>query len=543
MKRTSSLPVLVQVAALAALAVVMSQAVAFAVVLLAPDPRPAGFSIQAAARALKGEPAETSDGRPLRRRITDQPVSEGAERAGPGVRIDPLQLAITAGLAQSLGVKSSQVRVVVDRERPRRPGQRPSGPEEGRMNFVLVRPGPDKPGEGKIVRVPAPSAPPPPPAPPAPPPPKDAAQGSAAPAWTPRVRIVGEGSTEVRTELHMRHAVPRDDTGAFVLDSTTQEFTVLADRLTFAPFSASMRLPDGRWATVEPPRDLLSPWQRRLLIALAISMLLLAPLVWWMARRLTRPIRVFAEAAERLGADPDAEPLEPSGPSEVRTAIQAFNEMQASLRDHMSRRAQTIAAIAHDLRTPLTRLRFRAEHAPDAVRDRMAADIEEMDALISQAMAYVRGEATPDRSEAFDLGDLAEDCAVGFSETGAEVMFAGNGRLPVIGDPTALRRGLANLITNALKYGGSARVRAFAENSRAVVVVEDDGPGLNDDELEAVFEPFHRAERSRSRETGGAGLGLTVARQAARAHGGDVVLIRREGGLTARLDLPLVSRP
>ncbi|KQW82200.1 ATP-binding protein [Brevundimonas sp. Root1279] len=540
MKGASSMPVLVQVAALAALAVVMSQAVAFAVVLLAPDPRPAGFSIQAAARALKGEPAETSDGRPLRRRITDQPVDQGDDETGPGIRMDPLQMAITAGLAQSLGVKSSQVRVVVDRERPRRPGQRPSGPEEGRMNFVLVRPGSDKPGEGTIVRVPAPPAPPPPHAPP--PPPKVPARESAEAAWTPRVRIVGEGSTEVRTELHMRHAVPRDDNGAFVLDSTTQEFTVLADRLTFAPFSASMRLPDGRWATVEPPRDLLSPWQRRLLIALAISMLLLAPLVWWMARRLTRPIRVFAEAAERLGADPDAEPLEPSGPSEVRTAIQAFNEMQASLRDHMSRRAQTIAAIAHDLRTPLTRLRFRAEHAPEAVRDRMAADIEEMDALISQAMAYVRGEATPDRSEAFDLGDLAEDCAVGFSETGAEVVFDGQSSLPVIGDPTALRRGLANLITNALKYGGAARVRAFAENGRAVVVIEDDGPGLNDDELEAVFEPFHRAERSRSRETGGAGLGLTVARQAARAHGGDVVLVRREGGLTARLDLPLVSR-
>jgi signal transduction histidine kinase len=216
--------------------------------------------------------------------------------------------------------------------------------------------------------------------------------------------------------------------------------------------------------------------------------------------------------------------------------------MQASLRDHMRRRTQTVAAIAHDLRTPLTRLRFRAEQAPEAVRDRMAADIEEMDALIAQAMAYVRGEATPERRETFDLDALAADCASGFSETGGAVAFDGGGALGVEADPAALRRALANLIANAVKYGGAARVKAFAMDGRAVVTVEDDGPGLPEDELEAVFEPFHRAERSRSRETGGAGLGLTVARQAARAHGGDVTLANRsDGGLVARLDLPLAS--
>ena len=217
--------------------------------------------------------------------------------------------------------------------------------------------------------------------------------------------------------------------------------------------------------------------------------------------------------------------------------------MQASLRDHMRRRTQTVAAIAHDLRTPLTRLRFRAEQAPGPVRDRMAADIEEMDALIAQAMAYVRGEATPDRREAFDLDALAADCAAGFSETGGAVTFDGGGELPVEADPAALRRALGNLIANAVKYGGAARVKAFAQDGRAVILIEDDGPGLPDEELEAVFEPFHRAERSRSRETGGAGLGLTVARQAVRAHGGDVILSNRsEGGLVARLQLPL-SQP
>ncbi|NJC41543.1 signal transduction histidine kinase [Brevundimonas alba] len=505
MKRPSSLPVLVQVAALAAFAVVMSQAVAFGVVVLAPEPRPAGFSIEAAADALKGDPARTSDGRELKRRITDDPVSpDGVDR------VDPMALAISAGLANRLGVEQGMVRVSVDRRR----GPRPSPPpheESGAASFVFVRP--------------------------------DAREGRS--GGSNEVRVVTKLNPDEahrRAEMHMRHFAPRGDDSAIVLNSTTREFTILTDRLTFAPFSASVRQADGRWATVEPPHGLLSPWQQRVLLALGISMLLLAPLVWWLARRLTRPIRVFAEAAERLGANPDAEPLAPSGPSEVRTAIHAFNDMQASLRNHMRQRTQTIAAIAHDLRTPLTRLRFRAEQASETVRDRMASDIEEMDALIAQAMAFVRGETTPDRREPLDLDALAADCAGGFAETGAAVRFDGGGALPVEGDAAGLRRALGNLIENAVKYGGAARVKAFARDGRAIVEVEDDGPGLDESELEAVFEPFHRAERSRSRETGGAGLGLTVARQAARAHGGDVVLIRRtEGGLTARLDLPLAS--
>ena len=524
MRRPSSFPVMVQVAALAVLAVIMSQAVAFGVVVLAPEPRPAGFSIGAAADALKGEPAETADGRALRRRIVDRPPGPEIDNG-----LDPMALAIRAGLAQRLGVEPEAVRVTVDHGQGRRrvPGPAEEVSVNGRVDFVLVRPdgGPDRDGRD------------------GPPVPSGAAPGVMIPASPPSSAptVIVRRGADIEAQLRMHHTGPPGPEGeAFIIDRETRQFTVRADRLTFAPFSASVRQPDGRWATVEPPRGLLSPWQQRILLALAISLLLLAPLVWWMARRLTRPIRVFAEAAERLGADPEAEPLTPSGPSEVRTAIHAFNDMQASLRDHMRRRTQTVAAIAHDLRTPLTRLRFRAEQAPAAVRDRMAADIEEMDALIGQAMAYVRGEATPDRRETFDLDDLAADCAAGFSETGGAVTFDGGGELPVEADPAALRRALANLIANAVKYAGAARVKAFAQDGRAVVTVEDDGPGLPEDELDAVFEPFHRAERSRSRETGGAGLGLTVARQAARAHGGDVTLANRsEGGLVARLELPL----
>jgi signal transduction histidine kinase len=322
----------------------------------------------------------------------------------------------------------------------------------------------------------------------------------------------------------------------------TRQFAILADRVTFDPFTASLKLPDGQWATVVPPHGLVSPWQARLLASLLISMLILAPIVWWLARRLTKPIRVFAEAAERLGANPDAAPLEPTGPTEVRTAIGAFNDMQASLRGHMRKRTQTIAAIAHDLRTPLTRIRFRVELAPPILRDKMVADVEEMDALIAQAMAFVRGETQAERREPLDLDRLAHDCATDFSETGASVVFDGGGALQVDGDPAGLRRAVTNLIDNAIKYADAARVRTFSLDGQAMISVEDDGPGLPDDELEAVFEPFARGERSRNRQTGGAGLGLSVARQAARLGGGDVTLINRpEGGLIAVLNLPLRS--
>lgn len=512
MRRPSAFPVFIQVAALAVAALVLSQAVTFGLVVLTPEPRPVGFSIDAAATALKGEAAETSDGRPLRRRITDEPVKQSDRDAR-----DPVALAITGALAERLGQPAEKVRVSVERGPPRRRehGPRPDMPLPRRggddVNFIFVRP--------DAVRSTEPDAP--------------ETKGEE------QVSVRALGRTSETTRFSMRRS---ESGGPVVIGGSVQQFTIRTDRLTFAPFTASVQQADGRWATVEPPHSLLSPWQQRVLLGLIISMLLLAPLVWWMARRLTRPIRVFAEAAERLGANPEAEPLKPSGPAEVRTAIHAFNDMQASLRDHIRQRTQTVAAIAHDLRTPLTRLRFRAEQAPDAVRDRMAADIEEMDALIAQAMAFVRGDTTPERREALDLGVLTADCAAGFAETGADVRFESGGALPVQADPAALRRALDNLIGNAVKYGGGARVRAGAVDGAAVVTIEDDGPGLTDDELEAVFEPFRRGEQSRNRETGGAGLGLTVARQAARAAGGDVTLSNRPGGgLIARLTAPLTG--
>jgi signal transduction histidine kinase len=510
MRAPGSMSVLVQVALLAAFAVVASQLVALVVVLTAPPPRPAGFSVSAAAEALAGRPAETADGRALRRSLSDKAPSDP-------VASGPIERVIAMGLAQRMGLPADAVRVRLN----------PEGVPRG-MAFARRGPLPGLPvadPRGGVV-----------------------SQTTQSFVFTQRTEdgsVPREALVAGLNEALARHAPPTGPVESVqVITSGDRQtrFTVAADRLTFAPFSASARLSDGRWATVEPPRGWIDPWQARLLMALGITALLLAPVVWLMARRLTRPIRTFAQAAERLGADPDAEPLSPSGPSEVRTAIAAFNDMQASIRQHMRQRTQTIAAIAHDLRTPLTRLRFRAEQAPEHLRDRMAADVEEMDALIAQAMAFVRGEQQAERCEPLDLAVLAADCAAGFSETGLDVRFEGITALPVLGDPASLRRALANLIDNAVTFGGSAVVSASREGPHAVVTVSDEGPGLPDHELETAFEPFHRGERSRNRQTGGAGLGLAVARQAARAAGGDVTLSNRAGGgLAARLTLPLSS--
>ena len=501
MRKPTSLPVLVQVGALAAAAVIASQAVAFAVVVFSPDPRPDGFSVSAAAEALRGRPATTQDGRDLRRRLGDAPVAGPVE--------DPLGGVIASLLARELGTSPDRIRVRLDL--PRRTAahwrfQRPRPPE----NLIIERRG-DADAPPVVLRREGPSP--------------AAVLGETQTFVTVLPAPAGEAPPPIRVRGLMEFH---------------QSLGIRSDRLTFGPFTASWRLDDGQWATVEPPRGLLSPWQQRILLALALSALMLAPLVWWMARRLTRPIRAFAEAAERLGANPDAEPMTPAGPAEVRTAIHAFNDMQAAIRLHIGQRTQTIAAIAHDLRTPLTRLRFRAEQAPEALRDRIAADIAEMDALIAQVMAFVRGEQADERRERFDLDALAADCAEGFAETGSAVTFAGGAPLMIEGDPAALRRAMANLIDNALKFAGAATVTARRRGELAVIEVRDRGPGIDPAELDVVFAPFHRAERSRSRETGGAGLGLSIARQAARSAGGDVTLaLPDDGGLIAILTLPI----
>ncbi len=308
-----------------------------------------------------------------------------------------------------------------------------------------------------------------------------------------------------------------------------------------APFEASVRRPDGRWLMMAPQEEgMLSPWQQRILMWFCISVLALTPVAYLFARRLAMPIAHFAAAADRLGRDPGGPPLQLKGPAEIGVAVAAFNNMQDRLRRYVQDRTAMIAAIAHDLRTPLTRLRFRVESTPEPLQTKMANDIDQMDAMISATLAFVRDATQAAARRPLELSSLVESAADESAETGADIEMEAGAQVVIEGDPIALRRLVNNLIDNAIKFGGRARARVYAEEGSAVIEVDDEGPGLPDSEREKVFEPFYRGEPSRSRETGGAGLGLAVVRSIARAHGGDAMLENRPGGgLRARARLPL----
>jgi len=311
----------------------------------------------------------------------------------------------------------------------------------------------------------------------------------------------------------------------------------------FGPFQAAVRQPGGEWLLVTPRHAILEPWQQRILLVLAAAAIAVTPVAWWFARQLAAPIAAFARAAERLGRDPDAPPLDVRGSSEVGAAVAAFNLMQERLRRYVTNRTTMVAAIAHDLRTPLTRLRFRIEAAPEELRAKLAADIDEMDEMISGTLAFVQDATRPVERTKLEVSSLVETVMDEAAETGANAAVERAERAVVDGDPIALKRLVTNLVDNALKFGSSARGRVFAEAGMAVLEVDDDGPGVPEGEIERAFEPFQRLEGSRSRETGGAGLGLAVVRAIARGHGGEVTLQNRaEGGLRARVTLPLALR-
>ena len=305
----------------------------------------------------------------------------------------------------------------------------------------------------------------------------------------------------------------------------------------------AVRLASGAWLNAAYSKTIPnSIWTSQTAISLAITAAILSLIAIFVARSIARPMRRLAVAAEALGRGESVKPLPESGPDDIRQTAEAFNRMQERLDRFVKDRTRMLAAISHDLRTPLTSLRLRAEFVTDPdVQEKMLTTISEIQTMTEATLAFVREEATAEATRAVDLSALVESLCDDLAELGHNVTFTEGAAINYRCRPDALRRAIRNLIENAVRYGECARVSVARTAKGIDIVVEDDGPGIPDEVMEQVFAPFYRLEDSRNRETGGVGLGLSIARAIARHHGGDVILSNRAKGLHATIGLPLLS--
>jgi len=304
-------------------------------------------------------------------------------------------------------------------------------------------------------------------------------------------------------------------------------------------YVAQTRLQDGQWVTLGYRRDVAAFPDRLLwtwpMLAAAVILVALIAVRW-----VTRPLSILADAAERLGHDINRVPLAETGPSEVRRAAHAFNNMQSRLARLIQDRARIFSAMSHDLKTPITRLRLRTELMHDAeLKTKFSTDLDQMESMVHATLDFMRGMENPELSQPVDIMALLESIQADASEVGQSIRIEGNSAQPFTGKPQALKRCLDNLVDNALKYGNRAAILVDDDGERLDIRIRDCGAGIPEAELEKVFDPFYRLEASRGRESGGAGLGLSIARNLARLHGGDITLRNLSGGgLEADLRLP-----
>ncbi|PQO22900.1 two-component sensor histidine kinase [Rhodobacteraceae bacterium WD3A24] len=367
-----------------------------------------------------------------------------------------------------------------------------------------------------------------------------------------RIRALLEARPErgIRVELHrIENALP--PIPGLGPDMERMHRAMMRERMAAIEMQLSIELEGGQWLNIgtrfrEPP--LQWPWAGAASFGLSAALLLLTAL-WFLLTRLTGPLRHLANAADRLGRGEHVEELAVAGPRELRDLTHAFNRMQERLTRFVAERTRLLAALGHDLRSPLTAMRVRAELVEDdETRERLGAIIEEMQEMVEATLSFARGMATSEPSETVDLRELLRDLVDERMDPGGAVVLE-TGGLAAEGAsarvrPNALRRALRNVIDNALRYGGRARVSLDASDDALTITVADDGPGIPQDSLERVFDPFLRLETSRSRETGGIGLGLSIARTIVQAHGGDIRLANRaEGGLAATITLPRAAAP
>jgi signal transduction histidine kinase len=482
--RLRGAPIGLQLVALLLASLVAAQVISFGVILLMPPPRPSVYRVSELAGALRGGSLATRFGRPLVREETTQlPADFRSARPERG--------RATRALAAALGVPETRVRLV----------QEGSTLERWLFGRLLGRPEPPRSPTSRGGGPPEPGEPQSQGQPPAPSPADPSRAGAGGP-WFGR-------------------------------------FPAPTDAPVFDRPAAALQQDNGAWIVVRAtPEPFPTEWQIRVGLWLLVGFAVVAPAGYLFARRITAPLKRFGEAAERLGRDPHAPELTLSGPAEIGAAAQAFNEMQTRLKRYIGDRTAMVGAISHDLRTPLARIRFKVEDAPPKLRDTVLADVAQMEQMIGGVLAFIRDEGAPRRREKLDLLSLLECVADDAATLGGDVEIVEGAPVTVEGDAVSLQRLFGNLVDNAVKYGGEARISLKRLDGVAVVEIADRGPGLSTRELEKVFLPFYRADASRNLDSGGVGLGLPIARSAARAHGGDLELLARQQGLAAVVTLP-----
>jgi len=285
-------------------------------------------------------------------------------------------------------------------------------------------------------------------------------------------------------------------------------------------------------------------WPMRSLTALLVLVLSVIVIALIAVRFTTRPLSVLGKAAENLGYNINQPPLPIQGPQEVRQASSAFNTMQQRIQQQIRERSEMMAAVSHDLKTPITRMRLRSEFVDNpALADKFRQDLEDMEKMVQTALDFMRGTDHHETPVHIDILALLESLQDDYQDQGQTVHLIKQPVMNYSGHLLALKRVLTNLLDNALSYGKTATVRCEDSTEMLVIIIDDDGPGVTDDQLKHLFDPFYRAEGSRNRATGGTGLGLGIARQLVTAHGGTLTLANRaEGGLSARIVLPRKSQ-
>ena len=303
----------------------------------------------------------------------------------------------------------------------------------------------------------------------------------------------------------------------------------------------SMQLKDGRWLNLESG---LSPpmfgWKLPALTWLGLMALALSAVVIIMIRRITKPMAALANAAERAGRGEAVQPLPEVGPIDVRQTTAAFNDMHERLRRFVDDRTRMLAAMSHDLRTPITTLRLRAEFIEDEeIKGKILETLEDMQRMTEATLAFVREEASVEPTRLVDLTALIESISADLVDLGHDVAFMSTERVIYACRPSSIKRALGNLIENAIRYGSKASVELVESDDMTIITIDDEGPGIPEEKVERMFEPFVRLDDSRNEETGGIGLGLAIARSIVRSHGGEIELANRQsGGLRATVSLP-----